>query len=107
MLYQKLINLKTSLETLYADPGYSSKNNESLILEKKFQEKETALKKLAFLAEAVIQDQLSQTLDAMGLINLNQPLPPVLYHVTDLPKNLIISPRNVIHQEESVSLVQI
>ena len=74
-------------------------------LKKNFRTGETSLKKLAFLAEAVIQDQVSQSLDAMGLINLNQPLPPVLYHVTELPKNLIISPRNIIHQEKSISLV--
>lgn len=97
-------NLKNSLETLYADPDFSSKNNESLVLERKLQDQEDRLKKLAFLAEAVIQDQVSQTLDAMGLIILNQPLPPVLYHVTDLPKNLIISPREIIHQENSISL---
>jgi hypothetical protein len=41
----------------------------------------------------------------MGLIVLNQALPPVLYHVTDLPKNLVISPRNIIHQEKSISLM--
>lgn len=97
-------NLKNSLETLFADPDYSSKKNESLVLERKFQDQEKQLKKLSILAEAVIQDQVSQTLDAMGLIELKQPLPPVLYHVTDLPKNLIISPRNIIHQEKSVSL---
>jgi len=105
--FQTLVNsqnLKNSLETLYADPDYSSKKNESLVLERKFQEQEKQLEKLSILAEAVIQDQVSQTLDAMGLIELKQPLPPVLYHVTDLPKNLIISPRNIIHQEKSVSL---
>ena len=98
-------DLKNSLETLYADPDFSLKNSESLVLEKKFQEQEEHLEKLAFLAEAVIQDQVSQTLDDMGLITFNQPLPPVLYHVTDLPKNLIISPRNKIHQEKSISLM--
>ena len=106
--FQNLSNsqvLKSSLETLYADPDFPLKSSESLVLEKKLQEQEDHLEKLAFLAEAVIQDQVSQTLDAMGLITLKQPLPPVLYHVTDLPKNLIISPRNVIHQEKSISLV--
>jgi len=98
-------DLKNKLETLYADPDFSLKNSESLVLEKKFQEQEEHLEKLAFLAEAVIQDQVSQTLDDMGLITFNQPLPPVLYHTTDLPKNLIISPRNKIHQEKSISLV--
>ncbi|MDP2966040.1 MAG: hypothetical protein Q8N39_08415 [Pelolinea sp.] len=97
-------NLKNSLETMYANPESSLKKNESSVLERKLQEQETRLEKLSILAEAVIQDQIGQTLDAMGLIELKQPLPPVLYHVTDLPKDLIISPRNVIRQEKSVSL---
>jgi len=98
-------DLKSSLETLYADPDFFLKNSESLVLEKKFQEQEERLDKFAFLSEAVIQDQVSQTLDDMGLITFNQPLPPVLYHITNLPKNLIISPRNKIIQEKSISLV--
>jgi len=103
--YSETQDLKNSLETLYADPDNSLKNSESLILEKKFQEQEKNLEKLALLTEAVIQDQVSQTLGGVGLITFNQPLPPVLYHVTDLPKNLIISPRNKILQEKSISLV--
>ena len=102
--YSDSQDLKNSLEALYADPDFSLKNSESLVLEKKFQEQEKHLEKLALLAEVVIQDQVSQTLDDIGLITFNQPLPPVLYHVTDLPKNLIISPRNKIHQEKSISL---
>jgi hypothetical protein len=97
-------NLKNSLETIYADPDSSLKKKESSDLENKLREQEIRLEKLAIFAEAVIQDQIGQTLDAMGLIELKQPLPPVLYHVTDLPKDLIISPRNIIRQEKSVSL---
>ena len=97
-------NLNNSLEALYADPEFSLKNNESLVMERKLREQETRLEKISILAESVIQDQISQTLYAMGLVELKQPFPTVLYHVTDLPKDLIVSPRNVIRQEKSVSL---
>lgn len=97
-------NLKNSLENLYADPGSSLKKDDPLVLEKKLLEQEQRLDRLSLLAESVIQDQISQVLSAMGLVTIKQPLPPVLYHVTDLPKDLIISPRNVIRQEKSVSL---
>ncbi len=103
--YSNSQDLKNSLETLYADPNSPVKNGESLVLEKKYQEQDKHLKKLAFLAEAVIQDQVGQTLADMGLITFYQPLPPVLYQTTELPKNLIISPRNKILQEKSISLV--
>jgi hypothetical protein len=34
-----------------------------------------------------------------------QPLPPVLFHITPLPYNLVISPRNKIQQDATISLV--
>ena len=89
---------------MYSDPDSSLKKNESPVLERKLKEQENHLEKLSFLAESVIQDQINQSLDAMGLVEFKQPLPPVLYHVTDLPKDLIISPRNIIRQEKSISL---
>jgi hypothetical protein len=96
--------LKNSVESLYSDPNSSSKKNELTILEKKYLDKKNQLTRLSLLAETVVQDQLSQTLDALGLGEFKQPFPPVLYHVTDLPKELIVSPRNVIRQEKSISL---
>jgi hypothetical protein len=96
--------LKNSLETLYSDPNSSLNKNESTILEKKYLERKNQLSKLSLLAETVIQDQLSQSLEALGLVEFKQPFPPVFYHVTDLPKELIVSPRNIIRQEKSISL---
>jgi hypothetical protein len=98
-------SLKNSLETLYSDPNASLKKNEAAVLEKKYLEKKNQLSKLSLLAETVIQDQLSQTLEGLGLAEFKQPFPPVFYHVTDLPKELIISPRNVIREEKSFSLL--
>lgn len=97
-------NLRDSLESLYADPETTLRKGDSPILDNKLHEQETHLAKLSILAESVIQDQVGQSLDALGLAELKQPLPPVLYHVTDLPKELIVSPRNIIQQEKSVSL---
>lgn len=97
-------NLRDSLEILYADPETTLRKGDLPMLENKLNEQETHLAKLSVLAESVIQDQVGQSLDALGLAELKQPLPPVLYHVTDLPKELIVSPRNIIQQEKSVSL---
>jgi hypothetical protein len=97
-------NLKNSLETLYSDPNSSLKKNETTVLEKKYLDRKNQLSTLSLLAETVIQDQLSQTLNALGLAEFKQPFPPVLYQVTDLPKELIVSPRNIIRQEKSISL---
>lgn len=59
---------------------------------------------LAPLAEAIVQDQLSAVTAELGLGFGGQPIPPVLYHVTPLPLALIVSPRDVIRQDEDISL---
>ena len=60
--------------------------------------------RIAKLAEAVLQNQLEITLAKAGFGIGGQILPPVLYQVTDLPLNLIISPRTEIRTELSLSL---
>lgn len=60
--------------------------------------------RLAKLAEAVLQNQTELTLTKAGFGIGGQILPPVLYQVSDLPLNLIISPRTEIRNELSISL---
>ncbi len=60
--------------------------------------------RLAKLAEAVLQNQTELTLAQAGFGIGGQILPPVLYRVSDLPLNLIISPRTEIRNELSISL---
>jgi hypothetical protein len=60
--------------------------------------------RLAKLAEAVLQNQTEVTLAKAGFGVGGQILPPVLYQVSDLPLNLIISPRTEIRNELSISL---
>ncbi|HVP21031.1 MAG TPA: hypothetical protein VMS73_04140, partial [Anaerolineaceae bacterium] len=60
--------------------------------------------RLGPLAEEVLQSQVSSVLADLGLTTGGQPLPPLLYHVTPLPMALIISPRNVIREDNNISL---
>jgi hypothetical protein len=57
------------------------------------------------VAEAVLQDQLAQTVHQMDLSMGGQPLPPILYHSTPLPSALIVSPRDKIQQDADISLI--
>jgi hypothetical protein len=57
------------------------------------------------LSETIVQNQLSTTLAELGLTAGGQPIPPVLYHITPLPMVLIVSPRDVIRQDASISLL--
>jgi hypothetical protein len=97
-------SLEESLESIYTDPHLEIKPGEETVLAEELKRKKTELRDFSMLAETVIQDQISQAVDELGLTMINQPFPPILYHVTDLPKNLVISPRDIIKQERSVSL---
>jgi hypothetical protein len=60
---------------------------------------------LAPVAEATLQSQISYVIDMLDLDLGGQPFPPVLYHSTPLPYALIVSPRDVIRQDENISLI--
>ncbi|KAF0107977.1 MAG: hypothetical protein FD146_1275 [Anaerolineaceae bacterium] len=62
-------------------------------------------RQLAPLAESVLQEQVSAVLADLGLTTGGQPVPPVAFHISPLPYNLIISPRDKIRQDASISLL--
>ena len=106
--YFQLLDEKNELEntiaSIYANPEIKDPDQESTSVQSEYEQKKAELDKQASLTEAVIQSQISATLNELGLTESGQPFPPVLYHVTDLPKELIISPRNVIEQAAIISL---
>lgn len=55
-------------------------------------------------AESVLETQVGEALSKVGLTLGGQPLPPVLFHFTQPPQALIISPRQVIRQEADISI---
>ena len=60
---------------------------------------------LSPLTEAVIQSRTESMLAELGFGVGGQVLPPVLYQVTDLPLNLIVSPREEIRTVFSTNLI--
>ncbi|MEL7645426.1 MAG: hypothetical protein AAGU04_04045 [Anaerolineaceae bacterium] len=63
------------------------------------------LSALAPLTEAVVQSRTESMLTELGFGLGGQVLPPVLYQVTDLPLNLIVSPREEIRTVLSINLI--
>ena len=59
---------------------------------------------LAPIVESILQDQLSKSIADLNLTFGGQPIPPILYHVTETPKSLIVSPRSVIRQDANISI---
>jgi len=103
-LVQQIDDAEYNIELIYADPKVNDKNTAL----KPWQEKLGGLRdqrsRLGPAAEEIMQRMVSTVLDGFSLSVGGQPLPPVLYHITPLPYALIISPRNVIQQENNISL---
>ncbi len=100
---ENVINLEQDLLTAQND---SSPNRDELVQAAKtnLDQKKADQSRLAKLAEAVLQNQTEVTLAKAGFGLGGQILPPVLYQVSDLPLNLIISPRTEIRNVLSLSL---
>lgn len=103
-IQNKKNELRQSLENILANPDRSFDEEELSSLTKNLNRTENQLKDQSLLAESIVEDYVSQAIHSLDLTPVIQPLPPVLYHVTDLPKNIILSPRNIIRQEKSISL---
>jgi hypothetical protein len=96
--------LEAELQSIYADPSIShpdeasrAKAEELAILKKELDQK-------APLAEAILQDNIALTLNALGLGAAGGVFPPVAFHFSQLPRALIVSPRNEIRQQANVQL---
>ena len=96
--------MEWQIDNIYADPEISDPETDSQDLRQALEELNRNKDFLAPVAESVIQNQLSILLGELELSFGGQPLPPVLYHVTPLPKALIVSPREVIQRDAHVSL---
>lgn len=92
------------LTEIYADPAVSDPQlgSESLRAEvdRLYQQRQRS----GPLAESILQSQVSEIIQALGLSLGGQPIPPVLYHSTPLPQALIVSPRDIIRQDADISL---
>ena len=106
--YLKLVGeieqVEYEIEKIYADPKISAKPGALAPWQEKLADQRAQRSQLGPLAEEVIQRQISEVLADYGLAVGGQPLPPVLYHITPLPYALIISPRDVIRQDNNISL---
>ena len=100
-----ILSKENQLNLIYTDPQVNDPATASIGLQVELNRLYTRQRLLAPLAEAVLQEQISAMLANLGLTTGGQPLPPVLFHITPLPYNLVISPRDKIQQDAAISLV--
>lgn len=97
--------LEWELNLIYADPNIENPEAYSAEIRKDLQALYDRRNLTAPVAEAILQNQIAVIVDEFGLSFGGQNLPPTLYHSTPLPTALIISPRDVIRQDQDISLI--
>ncbi len=101
---QLILGKETLLTQIYADSSIFEKESTSAPLRTELADLHNRQNDLTPLAEAVIQDQISQVLAELGLTSLGEPVPNVLYHASPLPRALIVSRRDHIEQIANISV---
>jgi hypothetical protein len=103
-LVQQIDDADYQTELIYADPKITNKDSALKPWQDKLADLRQQRSVLGPVAEEIFQKQVSQILTEQGLSVGGQPLPMVLYHVTPLPYALILSPRDVIREDNNISL---
>ncbi len=104
-LVASIQKVEREINLLYADPNVSDAHQASLPLQEKLVKLKAQRDQVAPYAESILQSQVSYVVNQMNLAPGGQAFPPVLYHTTPLPLALIVSPRQVIRQDENISLL--
>lgn len=105
VLVARIQQAEGQLALIYADPEISDPQAVAAPLREQLDQLYAQRERMQPVAETVLQNQVSYIVDQLGLSMGGQPVPPVLYHSTPLPLALIVSPRDVIRQDENISLV--
>jgi len=109
VLYLDLLSqtdqLNAKITQIYSDPSVSDPANASKTFRLELSLVSARLTTLAPLAETILQSQVASIAAQMGVVVGGETIPPVSYHSTDPPLALVISPRNVIHQDANISLL--
>ncbi|HUH98047.1 MAG TPA: hypothetical protein VLZ89_11850, partial [Anaerolineales bacterium] len=94
-----------ALNRIYADASITDKATASAHLRAQIADLTKKQAAVAPIAEAVLQEQVSEVAADFGLTTLGQPIPSILFHSTPVPDALIISPRDQIEQIVNISLL--
>jgi hypothetical protein len=103
-LVQQIDDVKAKIDTIYSDPNVTDARITAAPLVAELNRLQAQFNLLAPVCESILEQQTTYVLAQLGLTVGGQPLPPVLYHVTPLPKSLIVSPRDHIQQDQNIPL---
>lgn len=93
-LLEQRLKLDQQINTIFADPTQTDPATATQALKAQAESIQERLNQLQPLAEAVVQEQISAVYTEAGFSLGGQLLPPIAFHISALPKLLIISPRD-------------
>ncbi len=103
-LVEQIQQVENDIRIIYADPNISDARAVSASERALLADLSRQYDAVAPLAEATLETQVTEILREQGLTLGGQPIPWVLYHITPLPQNLVVSPRERIEQKTSYLL---
>jgi len=103
-LVEQIQQVENDIRIIYADPNISDARAASASERALLADLSRQYDAVAPLAEATLENQVTEILREQGLTLGGQPIPWVLYHITPLPQNLVVSPRERIEQKTSYLL---
>jgi hypothetical protein len=103
-LMRTIDQVEYAIAELYSDPLVTDPDGATRLLQKRFSQLQDLYAMQLPLFEKVLQDQISSTLVVQDLQVAGDVFPPVLFHISELPLQLIISPRDEIRQETAISI---
>ena len=104
-LARQLDIVEWSIEQIYSDPAIANPEEASADEMQERDDLQTILEQMAPLVEEILEYQVKCVLVTEGIDLGGQNLPPVLYHISSVPKALILSPLDSIRQEANISLL--
>lgn len=103
-LVEELEQIEQEIDRIYADPAIEDAQASSATQRAHLNKLTRRYQAIAPHAEATLEMQVTEILRELGLTLGGQPIPWVLYHITPLPQNLVVSSRAAIQQETSYLL---
>lgn len=95
------------IELIYSNPNISNPEQASETSRQYLQGVNNQISSIGPMAESILETQVTSVLNDLGLTVEGQPIPRVLYHVTPLPQNLVISKREKIGAETNYVLTPV
>ena len=103
-LARRAQRLEFEINRIYADPEQTDPDAASASLQQELAQTQALLQEVRPMVETILQGQVSQTLEDMGLGTAGTLWPPLAFNFSALPNYLVVSPRERIELEAGVHL---